>query len=79
MEERKRELKESIDKLNYKIQQSKDPYDAGTYKCDWPEFSYLVQDLCNKSLLIDRGIDAPPFELVEITQLGIDLIDRLRE
>ncbi|HOX81847.1 MAG TPA: hypothetical protein PLJ60_05255 [Chryseolinea sp.] len=79
LEDKKKTLKDKLDRLDIKIIQNNKPYQPRTYKCDGSEYFYLVQDLCNKSLLVDIGIDAPPFELVEITQLGIDLVNRLRE
>lgn len=81
-----RRLKQKIDRINQEIERTKvriekvkEPYMPKTYNCEGHEFYFLIQDLINKGLLVDLGMkyNAEPFELIEISSLGIDLIESL--
>lgn len=73
----KKEIKES----KAIVEENKEPYLAKTYDCENYEFYFLIQDLVNKGLLVDLGMkyNAEPFDLVEITSLGMELIDTLKD
>lgn len=77
IEAKKKEIQES-QKI---VEENKEPYLAESYGCENYEFYFLIQDLVNKGLLVDLGMkyNAEPFELVEITSLGMELIDTLNE
>ena len=81
LREKIKKLKSEIKKLNKIIQENEEPYLPKTYNCEGYEFYYLIQDLVGKGLLVDLGMRyrAEPLELFEITQLGIDMIDSLKE
>lgn len=69
-------LNKEITKLIEECKGYSAPYSPETYGIQQHEFYYLVQDLCNKGLLTDIGTSygAEPYTLVDINQLGIDLI-----
>ncbi len=48
-----------------------------TYRIEWAEFLFLLQDLASKSLIVDTSfrINDEPFSIVEITNFGIGFID----
>ena len=79
LEELKTKTKKRIDELEIKVKDSQAPFIGKTYDIPSYEFFFLIQDLCAKGLLIDYGMKfgAEPYELIEISQLGIDLIDAL--
>ncbi|MDI5897630.1 hypothetical protein [Flavobacterium yafengii] len=72
--------KKEIERLKEKVAEFETPFVAKTYDIPIYEFYYLIQDLCNKGLLIDNGMkyNAEPYTLFEISQLGIDLINTLK-
>lgn len=74
-------IKKEIKKNEDIVEENKEPYLAQTYDCKNHEFYFLIQDLVNKGLLVDLGMkyNAEPFDLVEITSLGMELIDTLKE
>jgi hypothetical protein len=73
--------KKTIEKTKVLVDKNSQPFKAETYNCEGYEFFYLVQDLASKGLVVDMGVrfGAEPFDLVEITQLGINLIEFIRE
>jgi hypothetical protein len=81
LEHKRDGLKEIIEKTKIRIEEEKKPFVALTYNCENYEFYFLVHDLCNKGLLLDIGAkySAEALELVEITQLGFDLIEFIEE
>ena len=73
------DLKKEFQKNEKKWRDLYAPFDPATYgpECD---YHYYVQALCSKGLLVDRGSEFPgvfPFYCTEITQLGMDIIERL--
>lgn len=81
LERKIKEQKKYISKTKEQIEETEAPFKASTYDCKTYEFFYLVQDLSNKGLIVDMSskYGSEPFDLVEITQLGIDLIEFLKE
>ncbi|TDP01549.1 hypothetical protein [Flavobacterium sp. 245] len=81
LEEELNSIQEEIETLNNKIENSEKPWKSNTYNIPQYEFYFLIQDLCNKGLLVDNGMRyaAELYQLVEISQLGIDLIDSLSD
>lgn len=79
LNEAERNLEKDIEKLESQVANKEKPWKGETYNIPNHEFYFLIQDLCNKGLLTDNGMTygAKPFELVEISQLGIDLIESL--
>jgi tRNA splicing endonuclease len=73
--------KKTIGRTKELVQKHSKPFKAETYNCEGYEFFYLIQDLANKGLVVDMGVKygAEPFALVEITQLGMDLIEFIKE
>jgi len=76
----KSELKRKIEGLKGTAKTFKKFYAAKTYGIEPWEFLYLVQDLYSKGLLIDVGtqFSAEPFEIIEITQMGMDIVKFLK-
>lgn len=74
-------LKKEIEKTKEIVDEYSKPFKAETYNCTRYEFNYLVQDLANKGLVVDMGVKygAEPLDLVEITGLGMDLIEFIKE
>jgi hypothetical protein len=73
-------IKSKIKNFEESVLEYNEPYLAKTYGCEKYEFQFLIQDLVNKGLLVDYGMkyNANPFDLVEITGLGMDLVDSLK-
>lgn len=74
-------LKNEIKKLEKDIESLEEPFLAETYELSQSDFFYLKQDLTNKALLIDKGMQysGEPLELIEISQLGIELIELIKD
>ncbi len=51
-----------------------------TYGCERSEFYFLIQDLFNNGLITDEGprMGADPFTVVQINQMGMDILTFLR-
>ena len=81
MENKRDELKRALEKTKIRIEEEKEPFQGSSYNCETYEFYFLIYDLCNKGLLLDIGAkySAGALELVEITQLGFDLIEFIKE
>lgn len=79
LKKEKKEVQEKILNLESKVEKFKEPFVSETYEIPNHEFYFLIQDLCNKGLLIDTGMKygAEPYELFEISQLGIDLVEAI--
>ena len=77
----KSNLKKEIEKLKVIAKPLEQPYLAESYGLEGPGFFYLVQDLYSKGLVLDVGTKygAEPFEIIEITQMGMDIITFLKK
>jgi hypothetical protein len=75
------QAKASIEETRKRIKQYEKPYRPETYEIENEEFYFLIQDLCNKGLLIDHSIKygEDHHMLVEVSSLGIDLLESLTE
>ncbi|WP_439185843.1 hypothetical protein [Carboxylicivirga taeanensis] len=76
-----KEIELLIEKTKDDIEKENEPFLAATFDCTNSEFHFLINDLSSKGLLIDVGVHhgANPLKLVEITDLGKDLIDYIEE
>ena len=73
-------LKEEIEEMKEEIEKYSAPFEAKSYGLNGSDFFYLIQDLSSKGLIVDRsGIyAAEPFEIIEATQLGMDLLEFIK-
>ncbi|MEX2597081.1 MAG: hypothetical protein WEC59_09165 [Salibacteraceae bacterium] len=74
-------LKGDLEKIEDEIKENQKLYLPKTYNISSSEFAYLKQDLISKGLLQDKGMkySAEPLELVEITPLGVDLLNYIKD
>lgn len=76
IKERINSVRSDINKLLTKIENTESPFRGRTYNLEQPEFYFLIQDLCNKGLLIDNGIRFKNelYDEIEVSKFGKDLI-----
>lgn len=82
------ELNREINKVNErivflkgKIAEIEKPFISRTYNVSESDFMYLKQGLISNGLLIDKGMQysAEPMDLIEISELGLELLDFIKE
>ncbi len=78
----KQDMERRFKWLDEKVSDLSVEYASVEYGMDTEERMYFIQDLCSKGLLRDIGMEYPGTAsgvLVEITQLGSDLVKRIQD